>query len=122
MLSAEPPPDSTLLLDSESMVEVAPSELEHLDGKIILAGELAADPNWAPPTIDPLTQIRNQRNALLRDSAWTQMPDAPLTAACIEIFRLWRVQLNRWLVDFPDGQTALPDVPALAYLPMADQL
>ena len=103
---------------------VVPDDYDgQIDGRMVdLSGSIVQDEAWSPPTVDPLAQIRNERNALLRDSLWTQLPDAPLTPNCIDSFRAWRVQLNRWLVDYPDGQTDLPDAPTLAYLPMADQL
>lgn len=117
------PADDVLALhNGAAFIEIDPLAAGDMQGKRVTDGELVADPDWAPPVIDPLEGPRHQRNALLRDSAWTQQVDAPLTPACIEAYRAWRVCLHRWLVDHPDGQTPLPEAPTLDYLALDQQV
>lgn len=80
-----------------------------------LPTELPAEPPEA-------TNMRAERTSMLNQSGWTQAEDAPLTPACKEAYRAWRVCLHRWLVDYPDGLTPLPEPPEIEYLPLADQV
>lgn len=81
---------------------------------------------WLPvalPAESPeAANMRAERTSILNQSAWTQTPDAPITEACKEAFRAWRVCLHRWLQDYPDGLTPLPDPPEIEYLPLEDQI
>lgn len=108
------------LNDGELAVEV-PDGTSDVGWVLDEHDQMAADPVPPPPTFDPVQIQRGERNSLLNASAWTQMADAPLTAACKEAWRLYRVTLNRHLFDYPDGLTALPVEPALDYLPLEDQ-
>lgn len=86
------------------------------------------DENWEylPPAIPAespeVTSMKAERISMLNQSAWTQTADAPLTEACREAYRAWRVCLHRWLLDYPDGSTPLPPEPDLEYLPLTDQV
>jgi hypothetical protein len=79
----------------------------------VLAAEAAAE---------QILDLKRRRNMALADSAWTQAADAPLSLACIAAYRDWRVQLHRWLVDHPDGQTPLPEAPPLTFLSLDQQV
>lgn len=59
--------------------------------------------------------LRLERNQLLVNSDWTQIPDAPLTADQVTAFRVWRQQLRDFPFDTltdPDDPPPFPDPPA----------
>lgn len=80
---------------------------------------------YLPPSLPAespeVTCMKAERISMLNQTAWTQAEDAPLTQACKEAYRAWRVSLHRWLMDYPDGLTPLPDEPEIEYLPLDDQ-
>ena len=76
----------------------------------------------AEAAAEQVLDLKRRRNMALDASAWTQAVDAPLSPACIATYRDWRVQLHRWLVDHPDGQTPLPEAPPLIFLALGQQV
>ncbi len=70
------------------------------------AGEIQLVPA-PPPSAEHLMQIlRNQRDRLLADCDWTQMPDAPLGEAAREAWRVYRQALR----DLPETITDPADI------------
>jgi hypothetical protein len=57
-----------------------------------------------------LMQRRAQRNSLLREVDWTQIPDAPLTEAKKQTFRDYRQALRD--LDLTQEEISWPDPPA----------
>ena len=72
------------------------------------AGEM---PESAPHTAE---EVRAERDKLLAETDWTQVLDAPITAACQEAFRVYRQALR----DIPDqdgfhADVEWPDMPVV---------
>ena len=53
-----------------------------------------------PSTVD--TELRELRNAMLKDTDWTQMPDAPLSDDKKEQYRIYRQKLRDLPAQFYD--------------------
>ena len=78
------------------LLPYTPDEIAEYDARLV--AEEAARPARA------LAELREQRNALLAASDWTQLPDAPTANAAA--WRLYRQALR----DLPE-QTVYPDAP-----------
>jgi len=63
----------------------------------VVNGEVIAT---APNVMD--AEIRELRNAMLKDTDWTQMPDAPLTEEQKEKYRIYRQKLRDLPAEFYD--------------------
>lgn len=83
------------------------ADLHHelLDGQsngLIIASDRAGKPvlqSPPPPTAEQmLSQLRTQRDLLLRESDWTQMTDSPLSASGRELWAAYRQALR----DLPE--------------------
>lgn len=82
---------------------------------------------WEPLVKEPgesetVIQMRGERTSILNQTSWTVALDSPLTEECKEAYRTWRVLLHRWLVDYPDGLTPLPEAPALVFTSLEEQV
>jgi hypothetical protein len=67
----------------------SPDDVEPRGREIFAAAEASAAPYVAPPVdLDALAaRVREERNALLADSDWTQMPDAPVDQVAWATYR-----------------------------------
>lgn len=83
-----------------------PTEQEATDAfDAMVAAELAAEParRW--------TALRRSRDAVLRESDWTQLADAPLTGQQVTDYQTWRQDLRDLPQDYPvleDAEAQLP--------------
>lgn len=108
------------VFDGEGCLEVDEGTPD--SGLVVTAQGVEAVVSSGPVESDAVRIMRAERTSMLNHSAWTQAADAPLTDACREAFRQWRVSLHRWLVDHPDGLTPLPAPPPIDYRPLAEQV
>jgi hypothetical protein len=68
--------------------------------------------------------IRDRRNQLLEQWAWTLRPDSPLTTECQAEYLAWLKALQRVTADVKKTDApgfVFPDPPALVYAPLSEQ-
>jgi hypothetical protein len=76
-----------------------------------------------PVVIDPTVaearawdEIRLERVGILDMTAWTIMPDSPLSEECKAAYLAYRITLNRLALDFTNAADVVwPEAPALVY-------
>lgn len=82
--------DSDLFLQGDNVIEGVCNDDENHK---VVDGQVVYSPKVATPQ-EVLARVREQRNARLSQSDWTQMPDSPLTAEQKSAWATYRQSLR----------------------------
>lgn len=85
--------ESVLLMQGDNVIKGVANDRTHkvVDGEVVLRESQTAN-----------TELRELRNAMLKDTDWTQVPDAPLSNEQKEQYKIYRQKLRDLPAQFYD--------------------
>ena len=109
--------------EAEALTHALPDEVAvAFAGAVATGGEIRGGsvvfPAPSPATVlaKAWQGVRDKRNALLNQMAWTYRTDSPLNADCQTAWVTWAKTLNRITVDYDDpAKVVWPVEPTLEY-------
>lgn len=93
----------------EALAGMMGGKVVSIDGGFSVSLPPEPEPAPEPEPVDPWVTLRDQRDALLSASDWTQLPDAPVDAEAWAVYR-------QALRDLPENTTN-PEEPTWPSLP-----